>query len=85
MHTVVAVIAAVGFTARAVVFALIGAFVIKAAWTYDPKEATGVDGALKRLARASHGPRLLTLVAAGLLAYGVWCEVVAVYGPSPDA
>jgi hypothetical protein len=30
--------------ARAVVFGLIGIFVVRAAWQYDPDEAVGLDG-----------------------------------------
>jgi hypothetical protein len=82
---VVTIVAMTGLLARAVVFALIGAFVVRAAWRYDPGQATGVDGALKRLAAAPHGPGLLVLVAVGLLAYGIWCEVIAAYGPAPGA
>ncbi|MFN2467297.1 MAG: DUF1206 domain-containing protein, partial [Gaiellaceae bacterium] len=60
-------IGVVGLTARMVVFVLIGGFLCKAAIEYDPKEAIGLDGALQKLANASHGPILLGLVATGLL------------------
>jgi hypothetical protein len=63
----------VGHVARFVVFGLIGAFVIKAAVDYSPKDAIGLDGALEKLARAPYGPWLLGLTAAGLVAYGVFC------------
>ena len=69
----------VGHLARGVVFALVGAFVVKAALEYDPKEAIGLDGALQKLAQADHGPWLLGATAAGLLAYGVFCFVDARY------
>lgn len=69
----------VGLLARGVVFALIGVFVVKAAVEYDPKEAIGLDGALQKLANASHGPWLLGLVAAGLLAYAAFCVAEARY------
>jgi uncharacterized protein DUF1206 len=69
----------VGHVARAVVFGLIGVFVIKAALDYDPKEAIGLDGALQKLAAAAYGPWLLGLTAAGLLAYGLYCLVDARY------
>jgi hypothetical protein len=81
----VGAVAATGIAARAVVFVLIGAFLVRAAVRYNPGEATGVDGALKRLAAASHGPALLTAVAVGFLAYGMWCAVIARYGPRPGA
>jgi hypothetical protein len=82
-RNIVATVAATGMIARSVIFVLVGVFVVRAAWRYDPGQATGVDGALKRLAGASHGPLLLILVAIGLLAYGVWCELMAYYGPRP--
>jgi Domain of Unknown Function (DUF1206) len=63
----------VGLLARCVVFTLIGIFVVKAAAEYDPKEAIGLDGALQKLAGQGHGQVLLGLVAAGLLAYAVFC------------
>ena len=63
----------VGLLARCVVFTLIGVFVIKAAAEYDPKEAIGLDGALQKLVNQSHGPVLLGFVAAGLLAYAIFC------------
>ena len=68
-----------GHLARAVVFGLIGVFVIRAALEYDPKEAIGLDGALQKLAAAAYGPWLLGLTAAGLLAYGLYCLVDARY------
>ena len=68
----VATIGTIGFVARGVVFALVGAFFVRAAWTYDPNEAKGIDGALKELAASGSGPWLLGLVAAGLLAFGAF-------------
>jgi hypothetical protein len=70
---------ALGHVARAVVFGLIGLFVIKAALEYDPKEAIGLDGALQKLASAAYGPYLLGVTATGLLAYGLYCLVDARY------
>jgi hypothetical protein len=72
-------VGAVGHVARAVVFGLIGVFIVKAALQYDPKEAIGLDGALQKLASAEYGPYLLGLTAAGLLAYGLYCLVDARY------
>ena len=54
-----------GHVARAVVFALVGYGLIKAAIDYDPHKAIGLDGALRKLADASYGPALLGIVAAG--------------------
>jgi hypothetical protein len=72
-------IGVVGLLARLVVFGLIGAFAVKAALEYDPKEAIGLDGALQKLAHQSYGPWLLGLTAAGLLAYAAYCFADARY------
>lgn len=69
----------VGHAARGVVFALVGFFLAKAAWEYDPDEAVGIDGALARLAHRGYGTWLLSAVAIGLLAYAVFCLVQARY------
>jgi hypothetical protein len=68
-----------GHLARAVVFSLIGIFVIKAAIDFDPRNAIGLDGALQKLAAASYGPYLLGLTATGLLCYGLYGLVDARY------
>ncbi|HZQ90104.1 MAG TPA: DUF1206 domain-containing protein [Gaiellaceae bacterium] len=68
-----------GHVARAVVFGLIGTFVIAAAINYDPNDAIGLDGALQKLAHAAYGPYLLGLTAAGLLCYALYCFVDARY------
>jgi hypothetical protein len=72
-------IGVVGHLARGLVFALIGFFLVKAAYEYDPKEAIGLDGALRKVVEASYGPFLLTVVAAGLMAYALFCLVQARY------
>jgi Domain of Unknown Function (DUF1206) len=69
----------IGHISRGVVFAMVGVFVGKAAIEYDPSEAVGIDGALLKLVDASYGPVLLFLVAAGLIAYAVYCMVEARY------
>jgi hypothetical protein len=69
----------VGLLARLVVFALIGIFVVKAAYDYNPREAIGLDGALQKLASHTYGSWLLGIVAAGLLAYAVFCFFEARY------
>jgi Domain of Unknown Function (DUF1206) len=69
----------VGHVARAVVFSLIGIFLVKAAIDFNPKDAIGLDGALRKLADAGYGPYLLGLTAAGLVAYALYCFVDARY------
>jgi hypothetical protein len=68
-----------GHLARMVVFGLVGFFLVRAAWQYDPHEAVGLDGALARVAQATYGEWLLAVVAGGLLAYGLFCFMQARY------
>jgi uncharacterized protein DUF1206 len=69
----------IGYVARAVVFALIGWFVIKAAIDYDPDKAVGLDQALAKLADSTFGPVALGVVAAGLIAFGAYSLLDAKY------
>jgi hypothetical protein len=68
-----------GHVARAVIFGLIGYGLIKAAIDYNPKEAIGLDGALRQLADSSYGPALLGLVAAGLAGFAIYSMADARY------
>jgi Domain of Unknown Function (DUF1206) len=61
-----------GHLARMVVFGLVGVFLITAAIDYDPNKAVGLDGALAKISHASYGPFMLGIVAAGLIAFGVY-------------
>jgi hypothetical protein len=72
-------IASVGLLSRAVVFGLISWFFFKAAAEYDAKKANGLDGALRKVAAAPYGTVLLSIVAAGLFAYGLFCLIQARY------
>ena len=67
----------VGYTARGMVFAVIGFFLVRAAVTYNPDEAVGVDGALKRLLEHAGGRLLVVAIALGLLAFGLFSFVEA--------
>jgi hypothetical protein len=68
-----------GYGARGVVFLLIGAFMLLAAWRGSPDEARGLGGSLATLAAQPYGPWLLGLVALGLLAYAVFLLIQARY------
>jgi len=68
-----------GHLARMVVFALIGYFLLRAAIDFDAREAVSLDGALAALSRASYGPLLLGIVAAGLLGFALYSVVDARY------
>ena len=69
----------VGHLARFVVWGLIGAFLAKAAWEFDPQEAVGLDAALREVARQPYGGFLLGALAAGLIAFALYCFVQARY------
>lgn len=68
-----------GHAARAVVFAMMGYFVIKAAVEFDGDKAVGLDGALAKLRDASHGPVLLGIVALGFMAFAAYSALDARY------
>jgi hypothetical protein len=69
----------VGLVARFVVFGLIGLFLVRAAYEYDPQEAIGLDGALRKLVDGAYGEALLGALAAGVLCYAVFCFAEARY------
>jgi hypothetical protein len=69
---VVVSLGVVGTIARGVVFCVAGVLVVDAAVTYDPKESSGIDGALRTLAAQSFGPWLLGALAVGLIAFGAY-------------
>lgn len=62
----------VGYIAKGVALALVGGLFVSAAATAQPGKAKGLDGALRTLLDAPLGPVLLTLVAAGFAAYGLY-------------
>ena len=66
----------VGGIARGVVFGTIGIFLIIAAQDANPRQAKGIDSALRALAHTPLGPWLLVVVALGLVTFGAysWCE-----------
>ena len=64
---------AVGEFGRGLGIALIGFFLLRAAITYERSEATGLDGALRRLATESWGQVVVALIAVGFVAYGLFC------------
>ena len=41
--------------------------------TYDPNQATGLDGALRRVAVNSWGVFVVVIVGIGFAAYGIFC------------
>jgi hypothetical protein len=62
----------VGYPAKGVALALVGGLLGWAAITFDPAKASGLDGAMRTLLDAPFGRVLLTLVAVGIAAFGVF-------------
>lgn len=69
----------IGYVAKGVALVIVGFFFLVAAWQADPDEAQGLDGALKTVKEMAFGPVLLTLVAVGIAAYGVYSFARARY------
>jgi uncharacterized protein DUF1206 len=79
VRTWITVIGVIGHLARMVAFGLIGIFLVRAAIDYAPSKARGLDGALASIAHHSYGQFLLALVAAGLIAFGLYSIADARY------
>jgi hypothetical protein len=63
----------IGYCAKGVALAIIGLLFGWAAVTYDPKKAGGMDAALTTLRDQPFGVVLLTVMALGIAAYGLFC------------
>lgn len=73
------VVGSFGLAARSITFFIIGGFAIRAALRSKPGEIKGLAEALQLIARESEGPILLGIVAAGFIAYGLYCLANACY------
>ena len=61
-----------GYVAKGIALAVAGLLFLGAAVSSRPDQATGLDGALRALAGTAYGTVLLTVVALGIAAYGVY-------------
>ncbi|MER7891355.1 DUF1206 domain-containing protein [Micromonospora sp. NPDC094482] len=68
-----------GYVAKGIAYGIAGVLVVVAAVTYDPEKARGLDAALRTLREQSYGTLLLTLVALGIAAFGVFCFLQSRY------
>lgn len=68
-----------GYVARGVALGIVGVLLVSAAITHDPAQSQGLDGALRTLLDAPFGKLLLTLVALGFAAFGVYSFARARY------
>lgn len=79
IRPILTVAGVVGHAARMLLFAMVGFFLVRAAYQYDAREAIGFDGALVKLVRQPWGPLWLGAAGAGLFAYGVFSLLQARY------
>ncbi len=69
---VVRAVGTVGLAGRGLVIGLVGWFLVRAAVTFDPRKAKGLDASLKTLAGQPYGRVLLVGAAVCLLAFALW-------------
>ncbi len=68
-----------GYIAKGVALTVLGGLFLTAAMKGSAKEATGLDGALRTLREGPFGTWLLTIVALGIAAYGIYSFARARY------
>lgn len=76
-HRMLVVLGRIGWIGRAGMMALIGFFLCRAAINFDPNDAQGLDGSLRKATESGAGTVLVLVVGAGLLVYGVFCALSA--------
>lgn len=69
----------VGFVAKGIALAVVGLLLGYAALTFDPDKATGLDGAMRTIADQPFGKFLLTAIALGFVAFGLFAFAQARY------
>jgi hypothetical protein len=69
----------VGYIARGLAFGLVGGLLGYAALTFDPQQARGLDGAMRTILEQPFGQFLLTVVALGFGAFGLFAFLQARY------
>lgn len=63
----------IGYTAKGLVFVLVGVLVTYAGVSHEPQKSGGLDAALQTVRDQPFGPALLIAVAAGVACYGLFC------------
>jgi type IV secretory pathway VirB2 component (pilin) len=66
-----------GYMAKGISIAIVGGLFCYAAVTHDPKKSGGLDQALQTVLEQPFGQVLLTAIAIGIIAYGLFCFVRA--------
>ncbi len=68
----VVILGKLGYVAKGIALGVVGILFVVAAVTLDPREAAGLDGALKTLTELPFGVIILSLVGTGLVAFGLY-------------
>lgn len=68
-----------GLASRGVAFVLGGFFVVRAALDFDPQKTSGLDAALRAVARRPWGPPVLLALAFGLSCFAAYCGFMGRY------
>jgi Domain of Unknown Function (DUF1206) len=79
LATLIRVLGGLGCAARAVVFVLVGFFIVKAAVLSSSEQTKGLDAVFRSVAGSAGGSWLLGLLASGLVCYGLYCLLEARY------
>ncbi|MGB3185438.1 MAG: DUF1206 domain-containing protein [Ornithinimicrobium sp.] len=75
----VIVLGVLGYVAKGIALTMVGALFGWAAWTSDPDDATGLDGAVQAVAGDTFGAAVLIVIALGFAAYGLYSFARARY------
>ena len=79
LRRVATVLGVAGQASRGLVFVVIGGFVLSAAIAENPSQSTGLDASLRTLAGQSFGALMLSVIALGFLAFGLYSLLDARY------
>ena len=86
LHGPVRVLGVAGWLGRALVWALVAFFLLRAALQHDPNEPVGLDESLRALLGQTWGVALLWVAFAGMVSYALLCGATAAWpDPEPDS
>lgn len=69
----------IGHIAKGIALGAVGGVLAYAAWTFDPAESRGLDGALRTMVERPFGDVALSVVAVGLMAFGLFAIIQSRY------
>jgi hypothetical protein len=73
-----------GHAARGVIYSALGFFAVRAAVEFDPDEARGLADTFRELLTQPHGRWIVAFVAAGFIAFGLYCLLLAFHRHIPN-